>query len=287
MGWTGLLAIARGGTNSATVITAPTATSWAGWDANSNLSANNYIQGFLNTARSNSSVYTLTVASAAIQDFSGTGGTITGDSVTMPVVSTLVKGMTWTINNVDTVNVLKVNSSGGNLIYNIQPNQTCTFTCVAITGTSASSWVVNSGLAPQGQYLFFTPTLTFQTVGNLSVAYTTQRGRYSISGNICYFWLAVAGTLTWTTSSGQLRITGLPATPNTVGNGDFTGMNLTNISGLALTSGAKINPVVSEGSPIVFLNVSTPTSSSSALMTTSSVPTGTVLNIGVSGWFMI
>ena len=64
-------------------------------------------------------------------------------------------------------------------------------------------------------------------------------------------------------------------------------MNLTNISGLALTSGAKINPVVSEGSPIVFLNVSTPTSSSSALMTTSSVPTGTVLNIGVSGWFMI
>lgn len=271
-----------------TLLTAtPTAGASSLWDANSNLSANNALQGFLSTARSNSSVYTLTVSSAAIQDYTGTGGTITGDSVTMPTVATLVKGMTWTINNVDTVNVLNVNASGGSLIYGLQPGTTAIFTCVAVTGTGASSWAVDVSTTPKGTYLFFTPTLTFQTVGNLSVAYTTQRGRYSINGNICYFWLSVAGTLTWTTSSGQLRITGLPATPNTVGNGDFTGMNLTNISGLALTSGAQIHPVVSEGSAIVFLNVVTPTSSSSALMTTSSVPTGTVLNVGVSGWFMI
>jgi hypothetical protein len=257
------------------------------FDANANLSNNANIPGFLSTNRANSTTYTLTVASAQVQDFTGTGGTITGDAVVMPVVSTLVKGMTWTINNLDTVNTLKVNSSGGTLIVSLQPNTSATITCLAITGTSNGSWVYLLTQTPAGQYLFFTPTLTFQTVGNLSVSYTTQRGRYSINGNICNFFLAVAGTLTWSTSSGQLRIGGLPATPNSQGNGDFTGLNLANISGLALTSGVSVNPVVSEGSPIVFLNVATATSSSSALMTTSSVPTGTVLNIGVSGWFFV
>lgn len=255
-------------------------------DANANLSANSFVRGFTTTVKANSTVYALTVSSTSIQDFTS-GGTITGDSVGLPLTTTLVAGMSFTINNVDSNNVLRVNTSNGTFVYFVQPQTSATFTCVFASGTAASSWFVDVGTTPQGTYMFFTPALTFQTVGNLSVAYTIQRGRYSINGNICYFLLAVAGTLTWSTSSGQLRITGLPATPNTVGNGDFTGMNLTNISGLALTSATQINPVVDEGSPIVFLNLSTPTSSSSALMTTSSVPTGTVLNIGVSGWFMI
>lgn len=252
------------------------------------LLATNHVNNFTTTSRTNSATYTLTASSNGIQAFTDGGGTITGDSVVMPVVSTLPQtGWSMTIQNNGSQSALTINSSGANLIMLLQPGFTVTITALFLTGTTASSWSYSISNMPKGQYLFFTPTLTFQTVGNLTVAYTTQRGRYCISGGICYFLLSVAGTLTWTTSSGQLRITGLPATPNSVGNGDFTGMNLTNISGLALTAGASLNPVVSEGTPIIFLNLTTATSSSSALLSTTSVPTGTVLNVGVSGWFFV
>lgn len=48
-GWTGLLAITRGGTNVSSVTIAPTATAFAGWDTSKNLSANIFLAGFSTT----------------------------------------------------------------------------------------------------------------------------------------------------------------------------------------------------------------------------------------------
>jgi hypothetical protein len=56
----------------------------------------------------------------------------------------------------------------------------------------------------------WTPTFTFSTPGDISLSYALQFGRYTKVGNVIYymFWLTV--TPTFTTSSGTIRIGGLP-----------------------------------------------------------------------------
>ena len=77
----------------------------------------------------------LDVDSTRIQEFTGT----TTQTVTMPVVSTLTLGRTFTIINSST-GIVTVNSSGANLIKAVQPGTTLQLSCVLITGTTAASW---------------------------------------------------------------------------------------------------------------------------------------------------
>jgi hypothetical protein len=56
----------------------------------------------------------------------------------------------------------------------------------------------------------FTPTLTFSTPGDLSVAYTKQVGRYTRIGNRVFINLEIRCTPTFTTASGQMLLPGLP-----------------------------------------------------------------------------
>lgn len=57
----------------------------------------------------------------------------------------------------------------------------------------------------------WTPTFTFATPGNLSVAYSSRVGWYTKIGNLVQVQMGVTtSTWTWTTSSGEFRITGLP-----------------------------------------------------------------------------
>lgn len=57
----------------------------------------------------------------------------------------------------------------------------------------------------------WTPSLTFDTAGDLSVAFSTQSARYTKIGNIvCVTCALVTSSFTHTTASGDLRITGLP-----------------------------------------------------------------------------
>lgn len=137
LGWAGLLSIARGGTGVGSVTTAPTATAFAGWDANSNLSANSLIPGFATTATAAGNTV-LTVASKQIQEFTGT----LTQTVTMPVASTLVAGQQYVIINNSSANVT-VNSSGGNAIQVMAANTTLYLDLVLASGTTAASW--NSG----------------------------------------------------------------------------------------------------------------------------------------------
>lgn len=59
----------------------------------------------------------------------------------------------------------------------------------------------------------FTPTITFATPGDLSVAYSVQIGLYTKVGRMCAFNFTVTtSTFTHTTASGALTVAGLPFT---------------------------------------------------------------------------
>src|SRR5260221_6759558 len=106
-------AITKGGTGVTSVTSAPTASAWAGWDANKNLSAVGLIPGYTTTVTSASPV-TLTVGSNQNQYFTGS----TAQTLVMPVASTLVVGQYWNIVNNSSA-AITINSSGGNLILSL------------------------------------------------------------------------------------------------------------------------------------------------------------------------
>ena len=133
--WNGTtIAVANGGTGVTSVTTAPTATAFAGWDTNSNLSANSFISGFSTTATAGATT-TLTVASKQIQEFTGT----LTQTVVMPVTSTLVAGQSYNIIN-NSSGSITVNSSGGNAIVVMPANTEAEIVCILNSGTTAASW---------------------------------------------------------------------------------------------------------------------------------------------------
>lgn len=135
--------ITSGGTNVGVVTTAPTATAFAGWDVNSNLSANSFLSGYATTATA-AGTTTLTVSSPQQQFFTGT----TTQNVKLPVTSTLALGQSFVIANAST-GVVTVQSSGSNTVVALQPNSGGTFTVVATSGTTAASWsAVGSSASP-------------------------------------------------------------------------------------------------------------------------------------------
>lgn len=59
----------------------------------------------------------------------------------------------------------------------------------------------------------WTPVLTFATAGDLSVAYTTQFGRYiRIGDQVTAWFVIVTSSFTHTTASGNCQVTGVPIT---------------------------------------------------------------------------
>jgi hypothetical protein len=132
--WNGTtIAVANGGTGVTSVTTAPTASAFAGWDANSNLSANNLIDGFTTTATA-AGTTTMTIASAGQQYWTGT----TTQTVKLPTTS-VVAGGQYTICNQSTGNVT-VQSSGANTIIILGAGQSAVFTSLTATPTTAANW---------------------------------------------------------------------------------------------------------------------------------------------------
>jgi hypothetical protein len=131
---TGVLPVANGGTGQGSVVSAPAATAWAGWDANKNLSANNFLEGYTTTATA-AGTTALTVSSSFQQVFTGS----TTQTVTMPVVSSLVLGQQYLITNLSS-GVVTVQSSGANTIQAMAANTSLLLTCISTSGTGTASW---------------------------------------------------------------------------------------------------------------------------------------------------
>ncbi len=133
--WQGTtVAIGFGGTGVTSVTTSPTATAFAGWDANLNLSANNFLPRFTSTV-SAAGTTVLTVASTYNQEITGS----TTQTFTLPVTSTLTAGHSFFFINNSSGNVT-INSSGGNAVLVMAANTTASVTCVLNSGTTAASW---------------------------------------------------------------------------------------------------------------------------------------------------
>lgn len=141
LGWTGTLAVGRGGTGVGSVTISPTATAFAGWDTNKNLSANNFLTGYTTTATA-AATTTLTVSSTASQFFTGS----TTQTVQMPVTSTLVLGQQYYIVNNSSGNVT-IQSSGTNTIQVMVPSTSVYITCILTSGATAASWNVQYAFA--------------------------------------------------------------------------------------------------------------------------------------------
>lgn len=102
----------------------------------------------------------------------------------------------------------------------------------------------------------FTPVLTAATAGDLSVAYSLRTGRFTRIGNRVFVNICITtSTFTYTTASGNLKLTGLPytsvnlsGTSRNVGAVDFSGMTKANYT--------QVSAVVPEASSQVFLEAS-------------------------------
>jgi hypothetical protein len=174
-GVTGILPIANGGTDVSSVTTTPTPTAFAGWDANSNLSANSFIAGYATTATSGSTT-TLLVSSSQQQYFTGT----TTQTVLLPVTSTLALGQSYIIVN-NSTGIVTVQSSVGNTLQAMAPDTHLIATVILTTGTTAASWSWS-----------YTGTVISYTAPNFQT-FTSGSGSYSVPAGALYLRIRMVG----------------------------------------------------------------------------------------------
>lgn len=232
---TNTLPIANGGTNVTSATTTATALSFAAWDANENLSANNFLEGYTTTATSGTT-YVLTAASSELQYFTGSNP---NQAVTMPDVSTLALGQSFTFVN-NSISLLNVASSGLNNIKSMNSGYYAIFTVVATTGTSASSWSVVYAPVQIGD------------IGTVSSVALSVPSFLSVSGSP----ITGTGTLAVTLSGTALPVanggTGITTTPSNgeipIGNGtDYTAATLTAGTGISISNGSGSITITSTG----------------------------------------
>lgn len=118
----------------------------------------------------------------------------------------------------------------------------------------------------------WTPVLTFATAGNLSVAYTTQLGRYILLGPIVIYWFnIVTSAFTHTTASGDCQITGLPYTAvNVTG---LRNVGTLNWQGITKANYTDIAPHINANATTILLGASG-SGQSLANIGTGDMPTG-------------
>lgn len=191
----GTAPIVAGGTGVTSVTSAPAASAWAGWDAHSNLSANNLITGYATTATA-AGTTTLTVASKHQQYFTG----VTTQTVVLPVTSTLVLGQAFLIVN-NSSGVVTVQSSGTNTIQAMAASTSMIVTCILTSGTTAASWNVDYY---QPTAIAFPLTLA---LGGTSAALTAN------NGGIFYSTASAGAILSGTATANQLLFSGSSTTP--------------------------------------------------------------------------
>ncbi len=214
-GVTGTLPIANGGTAVTSVTIAPTASAFAGWDSHSNISANNFLQGYASTVSSGTPIVLL-VGSAALQFVTGT----TAQTVTLPVTSTLALGQSFTIVNSSSA-TLTIESSGNNLVVALAALSEATVTCVSLSGTSAASWSFNY-IASAAGVSSITGT-TDQVIASASTGAVTLSLPQSIASTSSPTFAALTLTAPLTGANGGTGVNNGSSTLTYAGNVAFSG----------------------------------------------------------------
>lgn len=205
------LSIAVGGTAKTAVTTAATATSWAGWDGNLNMSASGFIPGFTTVATA-AGTTTLTIASKETNVFTGT----TTQIVKLPTTS-VAQGQQYTIINLST-GAVTVEASGGTTLATLSAGQQAVCTALIATPTTNANWTATiqniSGLASA-------PTNAYWS-GNMSTSssWSTSSGTFAdptVSGSVVFTATSNSGFGTVTAAGSSLPgITFTPASSTAV-----------------------------------------------------------------------
>lgn len=122
----------------------------------------------------------------------------------------------------------------------------------------------------------WTPTLTFAVPGDLAVSYTTRVGRYyQISANLVLVYVNITtSSFTYTTSSGNIQITGLPFTQqNTTG---FNARGVTTFGGVNKVGYSSINVALPPGTSTLSFTASGMNVAAAAVVATDVASGGTV-----------
>jgi hypothetical protein len=156
------------------------------------------LMGFTSTATATGTT-TLTNTSSYYQVFTGT----LGQTVVLPVTSTLQTGWTFHIcNNSTGAAGLVINTSGGNLLLNVNPGLTVMVTCIATGGTGIADWEagftdfstktgdgavvlannpqLTGALSLVGNSTSNSVFGTFNTTGTLIIGGTSQTGEFRV-----------------------------------------------------------------------------------------------------------
>ncbi|MDE1868075.1 MAG: hypothetical protein KGI08_10265, partial [Thaumarchaeota archaeon] len=279
------------GTSTGTGVSAtPTASIIAMWDANKNLSANNFIDGFTTTATAGATT-TLTVSSTGVQVFTGS----TTQTVTLPTTSIVAGAQYVVINN--STGAVTVQSSGANTITVLAASTSAVFTAMVATPTTAANWNSQylATVVTSGKKLSVSNTLTLagtdattmtfpgasDTVGGLGTAQTwTAQNKFNnivdvnnaitASGNAAT--VPVTYRLSTVTNNSAATLTITMATASAV-DGQMTIVRILDFSAVAQT----ISWVNTENS-----TVNAPTTSNGS--TTLPLTVGFMYNAGTSKW---
>ena len=136
-----------------------------------------------------------------------------------------------------------------------------------------------------GTPVLWTPVLTFATPGDLSVAYTTQKGYFLKFGHlIIASFVLVTSSFTFSTASGNLRFTGLPYTSSNLSNYGTIGSCIWN--GITKAGYTQINPSV--GANVSYIQFAGSASGSAiSLVTAADTPSAGQINIQGSVNYMV
>lgn len=130
----------------------------------------------------------------------------------------------------------------------------------------------------------FTPEITFDTPGDLSVTYSTQIGRYQRFGNaVTVEIVLITSTFTWSTSSGYLRISGLPFAANSLSN--FNQGLALRYQGITKAGYTQFTPTVLYGQTYMYIAASASASSTTSIQA-SEVPSGGSVILQISGTYL-
>ncbi len=134
-----------------------------------------------------------------------------------------------TNNNVNTP--LSGNTGTGNFV---GANTPTLITPVLGVATATSLGFGGDLIATFNKNTSWTPVFTCATPGDLSVSYSTQIGVYTVLANQYFVRFSLVCTPTFSTASGAIRISGLPATSLNGGVGAMGGQS----SGVVYTAGS-------------------------------------------------
>jgi hypothetical protein len=228
--------INHGGTGVTATPTSASASAFSAWDASLNMRANNFIDAYATTATAGATT-TLTVASPYNQFFTGA----TTQTLILPAVSTLVLGQQFFITN-NSSGVLTVESSGGNAIQAMAANTTMLVTCIAITGTTDTSWSKNYSISAFAVESVTGTSNRITSTGGLNPVIDIDAG-YVGQGSIVSLGSVSTGTWNATTVAIAHGGTGVTAVPTGVTASAFAAWDAnSNISANSLIPGYATTP---------------------------------------------